>query len=134
MRTTQQIEKELYEMQTFIEGLEGSDVKDISILSQILLTLSSKLARSANLVAEAGMIASTAKRKAYLNFSETAKAQGLDFSASIVKDFVATQCGEEMRCESYADRINSSLVHSMDAVRSILSAAKTEFATLSYQT
>lgn len=121
-------------MQTFIEGLEGSDVKDISILSQILLTLSSKLARSANLVAEAGMIASTAKRKAYLNFSETAKAQGLDFSPMIIKDFILTQCGEELRCYEYSDRINAALTHSMDCCRSILSAAKTEYATLSYQT
>lgn len=121
-------------MQNFIEGIENTDVKDISILSQILLTLSSHIARSANLVAEAGMIASTAKRKAYLNFSDVAKAQGLDFSASIVKDFVLTQCGEEMRCYEFADRINSSLVHSLDALRSILSAAKTEWATVHYQT
>lgn len=134
MRTIETINKELFEMQNFIESLENSDVKDISILSQILLTLSSKLARSANLVAEASMIASTAKRKAYLNFSETAKAQGLDFSASIVKDFVATQCGEEMRCYEYSNRINAALTHTLEACRSVLSAAKTEFSTLHYQT
>ena len=121
-------------MQNFIEGIEGADTKNITVLSEILLSISGKLARSANLVAEAGMIASTAKRKAYLNFSETAKAQGLDFSASIVKDFVATQCGEELRCESYADRMNACLVHAMDAMRSIISAAKSEYATLHYQT
>lgn len=121
-------------MQQFIEGLDGADTKDITILSGILLTLASKLARSANLVAEGGMIASTAKRKAYLNFSDTAKVQGLDFSPSIIKDFVSTQCGEELRCYEYSNRINAALTHAMDSMRSILSAAKTEFSTLHYQT
>lgn len=134
MRSLDQINKELFAMQEFVESLDGSDTKNITVLSEILLSLSGKLARSANLVAEAGMIASTAKRKAYLNFSETAKVNGFDFSASIVKDFVATQISEELQCYEYSQRINAAITHVMDSMRSILSAAKTEYATLSYQT
>lgn len=133
-RTVNEINKELYEFQKFVEGLDGMDVKDITILSEALLSISAKLARSANLVADATMLSAEAKKNAYADYTQMAQSQGLKFSPSIVKDFVATRCGEEMRCLEYADRMNAALTHCLEALRSCLSSAKEEWKTLKFQT
>lgn len=133
MMTTESITKELNEMQDYIAALDYQDLKDMQILSEVLLSLAQKISRSASLVADATYLAAKARKQAYQNFTELSKIQETKFSPMILKDYISAQYAEELRCEVLAERVNRAVTHVADAVRSILSAAKTEFETLKYQ-
>lgn len=134
MNTIESIEKELNGFQDYVAALSYEDIKDMAILNEVLLSLSQKLSRSASLVADATALAAKARKKAYKDYSDLIKLQGYSMAPSILKDYIAAQYPDELHCEVLADRVNRSLTHTMEAVRSILSATKTEFATLRFQT
>jgi hypothetical protein len=133
MRTLKQIHDELSAMESYIGGLNKEELKDIQVLSETLIELAQQLARSAVLCAEATYLYNTAKKRAYLNYIASAAAQDKYMgSVSLIKDFIAAKFAQEAALEVMADRVNKSLTHTGEWLRSILSAAKTEFATLAY--
>lgn len=98
-----------------------SDIVDVDILMQKnkLLALTQLMGLSAECNASA---------KKILLQKELQVLSGLDPNISPMKanKIVNAECFEESALLEYADRLNSSLVHSIDAIRSVISLYKTE--------
>lgn len=76
------------------------------------------LARSAEILGECQFVYDRARGEA----ASEATAQGL--SGNVAKDFITGQCATENRLLLLAERLNSTLVHQIDAVRTLLSYEK----------
>lgn len=74
------------------------------------------LARSAELEAEAQFLLDQKR-------GEVANVHA-DKSATLLREIISRECAEENRLYKLAERLNSSLVHQIDAIRSILSFEK----------
>lgn len=69
------------------------------------------------------------KELAYIDFANSKS----KLSPSLAKDFIDARCGEVAYRYSYAERLNRTLVHYLDSLRSILSTLKQEMANIHYQ-
>ena len=134
MKTKEKIFDELLAMQTYIESLDKDTLKDLQVMSETLIELTQMLAMSAGLVADATYIQRTAKKNAYLTFMASDQAQDGSkyFTSSLIKDFVDSKFASEAQLLEYADRMNRTLTHTIDAFRSVLSAIKTEMQSFQY--
>lgn len=74
------------------------------------------LARSAELAAEAQFIHDKARGLASEKY--------MDVSATIMREFVGRDCADEARILKLAERLNATLVHQMDMIRTIISFEK----------
>ncbi len=136
MTRTERIESITKELETFdqyVQDMNYEEIKDIQVLSETMVKLSGFLARSTSLVADAAELQAEAQKTAYHNYIAMSHEKGLNWAPSVVKDYVSSQFSKELRCATYADRVNRMLTHTLDVLRSILSAAKTELATLHFQ-
>lgn len=104
-----------------IRSVIDADVSDCDIESvrEKLLKLTSIMGLSAETMATV---------KKFLNDKEIevfAK-MDLDMAPSIAKKFLDAHCKEENAMFTYADRLNSSIVHQIDALRTVISLHKSE--------
>lgn len=74
------------------------------------------LARSAELVGEAQFIHDTTRGKASEKY--------LDVSATVLREVLSRDCAEEAKILKLAERLNSTLTHQIDAIRTIISFEK----------
>lgn len=91
------------------------------------------LARSAVLVSEAGKLHGQAKVRAYLKLKTSSEAQQQYYSPMLAKDYVAAQCAEEKALEILAERTNAAITHTLDFLRTTISAEKQQLASLHFQ-
>lgn len=120
-------------MENYIQDLDKEAMKDIQVLSECIIELAQQLARSASICSDATFLSNTAKKQAYFNYvSSIESQQKYHLSPMLIKDFISSKYAEEAACEIYAERINRALTHTLEGLRSVLSAAKTEFQTLAY--
>jgi hypothetical protein len=85
-----------------------------------LETRGTYLARSAEILADAGVILDTKRGQVaelYLNGTE---------SWNLVKSLIEAKCSEEKRLYVLAERLNATISHQLDVIRSMLSFAKSE--------
>jgi hypothetical protein len=122
MRTRQEIISELLTINE--EVLSGVPDADINIMMTKLSILTTYLGSSAALVAEAGYLYNQTKKKAYLTLKTSSEANQQYYSPMLAKDFISSSCGEEFYAYELAQRINSAVVHSIDACRTNISAEK----------
>lgn len=112
--------------------LESMDYKSMeqstqSIFEEIV-RLSSWNAFVGKMVAEYERDYKGKKELAYQQFLDSKS----KLSPSLAKDFIDSICGEAGFKFTYAERLNRSLVHAMDCLRSILSTLKVEMSTIHY--
>lgn len=69
----------------------------------------------------------------YETFVFNARAQKLEFTSTMIKDYVNAKCYREQYAFDIAERVNRACVHNMDLIRTSMSFLKTEMANLSYQ-
>lgn len=69
-----------------------------------------------------------AKELAYIDFAYSKS----KLSPSLAKDFIDARCGEIGYRYSYAERLNRTIVHYLDSLRSILSTLKVEMSTIHF--
>lgn len=74
------------------------------------------LARSAELVAEAQFIHDKARGAASEKY--------LDVSATVLREVLTRDCAEEARLLKLAERLNATLTHQIDAIRTVVSFEK----------
>ena len=73
-----------------------------------------------------------AKVKAYHNLITSSKATEQYFAPSLAKDYVNALCSEEQYVYDNAERCSRSIVHLIDALRTCISALKTELQVMNY--
>ena len=114
MRTTR--EKLVEELQVLYDSLGGGTPKESELVLEDLQFSTGWLARTAELVADA---------EYYLNVKRGDVAhENNELSATLLREVSAKECAEEQRVYRLAERINASLVHRIDALRSQLSYEK----------
>ena len=73
------------------------------------------LARSAVLLADAQFIHDKARGEA---------ASGVDMPATALREYLLGKCADEARLLKLADRLNSTIVHQIDSIRTMISYTK----------
>ena len=84
------------------------------------LTLMAYLARTSKMLADAKFHKDEAVKASIL------KELQLDISASILKQLIEATCKRENYLVTWIDRLNSTVVHQMDFLRTVISKAKNE--------
>jgi len=108
-----------------------SDMDDVS---QRISILSSHLSSSVDVLASSKWFLSIARAQSFEFAWKKVKAQDREImqvlngvaSATNVKAYIADRCADLIWLETSADRINSAIVHSLDALRSLLSKGKVD--------
>ena len=124
------------EIQAILEVIKNqsySDVQSIDALLDYGFQLTQHIAFSGEAMSEAKKILHDARRKAYLKVETSMSAQGVKWSPSLVKDYVNDCCADENAYYELCERCNRSATHSVDLVRTAISALKTEMQTQNFQ-
>lgn len=122
MRNQEQILSELTEING--EILSGIPDSDISLMLTKLSTVVTYLASSASLVAESGFLYNQAKKKAYHTLKTSSEANQEYYSPMLAKDYINSCCAAESYLYEFAQRLNSAVTHTLDALRTAISAEK----------
>jgi len=123
MDKIQEIEQELI-------NNNPEQLQSISALMDLGGRLSSYIAYTGSEVAKAKKALLMAKKAAYFKAMEELKNKGKEVAPSLVKDFVSTMCANEEERYLLCDRMNASCTHTLEFIRTCISALKTEMATI----
>lgn len=130
MRSINEILHELSLINEYV--LRGIPDNDISVMLQAGSILVTYLASTAAMVAEAGKYYSQAKVRAYNTLALSSKANDKYFSPSLAKDYIAAKCCDEGYVYEFATRMNAAVTHSLDMLRTAISAEKQLLSNLQY--
>lgn len=130
MRSLQEILDELIIINAFV--MKGVPDNDITLMMQTGSTLTTYLASTAAMVAEAGRFRNQAKTKAYQTLALSSVANAKYYSANLAKDYIAAKCSDEGYVYELADRMNAAVTHALDMVRTCISAEKQLLSNLNY--
>lgn len=123
MDKIKQIEQELI-------TIAPEQMQSISALMEMGARLSTFIAYTGSETAKAKKALLIAKKQAYFKAMEDLKNKGKEVAPSLVKDFVSTMCAEQEEHYLLCDRMNAAATHTLDFIRSCISALKTEMATI----
>jgi hypothetical protein len=117
MKTVEETKKALNAIRTAID----TDIIDVDITVQQnkLLTLTQLIGLSAECNA-------SAKKFLLMKELEVMKTLSVDLPPSRATKELNARCYDESALLEYADRLNSALIHSIDAIRSVMSLYKAE--------
>jgi hypothetical protein len=130
MRTLNEILQELTAINEYI--LKGVPDNDITLMLQAGSVLVTYLASTAAMVAEAGKYYSQAKTRAYNTLALSSAAHQKYYSPSLAKDYIASRCSDEGYIYEFACRMNAAVTHSLDMIRTAVSAEKQLLSNLQY--
>lgn len=120
--SAEQIEEELAEMQSFLEISYPAD--NTSACKERMNTLLQHMARSGKLKADAEHHYSTMLNGSVMSsIKELAEST---MNTSTINEYIKSHCREYKQLIVWADRVNRSCTHQVDALRTIISFAKQE--------
>jgi hypothetical protein len=73
-----------------------------------------------------------AKSKSYMSLELNMKANGKSFTPMLAKDFINSKCSEELYAYELTERVNRSCVHTLDFLRTAISALKAEMQSVNF--
>ncbi len=117
-----------------IESTNYSDVQSIDLLLEYGFRLTQWVAFSGEAMAEAKQELHAARRNAYLKVESSLNAQQKKWSPMLAKDYVNDCCSAENAYYELCERANRAATHSVDLVRTAISALKAEMQTSNFQT
>lgn len=115
------------------EGETFTHSQSISFLIDKLGELSVSLAFVNNQMAISKRILNNKKVEAYLTLVGSSVANEQYFAPSLAKDYIAAQCATEAYDYDLCERCSRTITHTIDAIRTAISALKEDMKTLSYQ-
>lgn len=115
---TEEIDKELHEIQQFLEDDQLAD--DPGLLVERLTMLNAYLARTGFLLAEAKADLDNAVAAAFAEYSRLI----VKMPATVARTFIGSQCETENYYVNWIERINRACVHQGDNIRTQVSYAK----------
>lgn len=116
-----------------MQEFDKDSAQDGQALHAYLIQLTQMMSRANYLKAEYNKLFRQQKKTAYINLAASSEAQKKYWSATQGKDFVDAQCYETGFIYDLADRCSASAVHTLDAVRTILSDLRSERQFAQYQ-
>jgi hypothetical protein len=118
---------------TEIQSTSYSDVQSIDALLEYGFRLTQHIAFSGEAMSEAKKALHDARRKAYLKVESSMTAQEKKWAPSLIKDYVNDCAANENAYYELCERCNRSATHSVDLIRTAVSALKTEMQTSNFQ-
>lgn len=109
-------------------------IQSITVLIEDVGTLVKAMAFVNNQMAIAKKLLNEAKTKEYQNVMASLEAQGKNGAPSLVKDYINSKCSKEMYAYDLCERCSRTIVHTIDALRTCISALKVEQQYSNYQT
>ena len=117
MKTSNEIKAALNTIRSVIDiDPSGCDISDVK---EKLFKLNALMGLSAETMASAKKMVNEKEIEVFAKMSDT-------MAPSIASKFLAAHCKEENAVFVYADRLNSSIIHQIDSLRTIISLFKTE--------
>jgi hypothetical protein len=127
------MEMNINQIEEWLINLKPDDMQSISQLIEVGQEAAVYIAYSGGEVARCKRAYLNAKRAAYNTAITKLKEQNKDVPPSLVKDYITTIVAKEEEAFILADRVNASLTHTLDFIRTCISALKAEMQSLSYQ-
>lgn len=124
--STEQIKNELAGYLKKIETFDKDSAQDATALHSYLIDLTNMGARANYLKVEYQKQFRQAKKSAYLKLQASSHSQDKYFSAMLAKDYVNSCCSETGYMCDLAERTAAQCVHTIDAIRTIISSLKSE--------
>lgn len=109
-----------------METFDKDSAQDGTALHSYLLHLTNMGARANYLRVEYQKMNRNAKKQAYLNLMASSHAAEKYFAPSLAKDYVDSCCAESAYMAELSERTAAQAVHTIDAVRTIISSLKSE--------
>jgi hypothetical protein len=110
------------------------NIQSVNVLIEDIGILVKSMAFVNNQMAIAKKELNEAKTKCYQSVIGSIEAQGKQPSPSVVKDYVNSKCSDEMYRYDICERCSRTIVHTIDALRTCISALKMEQQYSNYQT
>ena len=117
--TLDNLEKEAQDIDDFLNITCSEDPNECVVRGLDLMTY---LARSSKMLADAKYHLDEATKNSILNELK----ENIGLSPSMFKELVKATCKRENYIVNWVDRLNSSIVHQLDFLRTIISKAKAE--------
>lgn len=117
-----------------IAAQKTEKIQSITLLIEDVGTLVKVMAFVNNQMAIAKKELNEAKTREYQNVMASLEAQGKNGAPSLVKDYVNSKCSTQMYHYDLCERCSRTIVHTIEALRTCISALKTEAQYSSYQT
>lgn len=118
--------KELTEYMQKIEQFDKDSAQDGNALHEYLVCLTNYMARANYLMAVYGKNFREAKKNAYVKLAASRHADQRYYAPSLAKDFIDSCCGNSGFVYDLAERLSRLCVHTIDAMRTIISSLKSE--------
>lgn len=107
-------------------------VQSITILIEDAGTLVKVMAFANGQMAQAKRELNEAKVRSYNKLIASQRAAGFDISPMLAKDYVAAQCAKEQYAYDLAERCSRTCVHTIETLRTCISALKEEMRNLQF--
>jgi hypothetical protein len=123
------VENIITELTGYMEKMQQFDkdaAQDGNSLHEYLISLTNYMARANYLMAYYGRKFREAKKSAYAKLAASSHAQNKYYSPSLAKDYVDSCCSESAYIFDLSERVSRTAVHTIDAVRTIVSSLKSE--------
>ena len=120
------IEEELTMFLNKIETFDKDAAQDGNALHCYLIELTNIAARANYLMAELRRNFRVSKKDAYLKLKESSFNSDKFFTPSLSKDFIDSCCSKTGYLYDLAERLSRTAVHTIDAIRTIISSLKAE--------
>lgn len=113
-------------MAWLMEGEAFTHSQSVNFLIDKMGELAVSMAFVNNQMAIAKNILNQKKVSAYNNLVASSVANETYFAPSLAKDFIAARCADEQYAYDLCERCSRSMVHTIDAIRTAISALKME--------
>lgn len=118
--------QELTEYLMKIQTYDCEAGQDTETLRKYLIQLTNWMGRANELMASYGRLFREEKKAAYLKVFTSLESIGKTQAPSLVKDYVDSRCVESGEMYDLSERCSRSCVHTIEAIRSVLSSLKDE--------
>jgi hypothetical protein len=121
-------------IQTELECIGAETIKSQSIQELIELgaNIVGWMAFTGQQMAIASKEYNEAKSRSYMGLEMSMKANGMKFTPMLAKDFINSKCSKELYAYEFTERVNRSCTHSLDFIRTAISALKAELTSITF--
>jgi len=116
-----------------MQALNYSDMQSIDLLLDFGFQMVQHIAFSGEAMSEAKEKLHAARKSAYLKIELSTKSQGKQWAPSLLKDYVNDTCSTENAYYELCERCNRAATHTLDIIRTAISALKAEMQSITFQ-
>ena len=127
------IKEELIQYLEKIQSFDKDSAQDGEALHAYIIELTNIMARANLIMADYQRLFRQEKKDAYLKLANSRIADQKYYAVSLAKDYIDAQCLESGYIFDLSERLSRTCVHTIDAIRTVISSLKSERQFASYQ-